>query len=150
MNEFLRHVIRGCQARSLFANAGISVRSAILPSLLSSDHHAMHADAEVDMSAVGRVGSICRAAEDGAPDPDRRANLARSMPCATGKIRAQSPPRRFTWKLVALRYERFRRSSTIRPPHAAAVRRRRCLANAGSILIAHGHEGFPPSAANLP
>lgn len=43
-----------------------------------------------------------------------------------------------------------RRSSTSAPPHAAAVRRRRWLANAGSILIAHGHEVFPPSAANLP
>jgi len=63
MNEFLRHVIRGCQVWSLFANAGISARSAVLPSLLSSDHHAMHADAEVDLSAVGRVGSICRAAK---------------------------------------------------------------------------------------
>jgi len=66
----------------------------------------MHADAEVDMSAVGRVGSICRAAEDGAPDPDRQADLAHSIPCATGEILAQPPLRRFTWKLVALRYER--------------------------------------------
>jgi hypothetical protein len=66
----------------------------------------MHADAEVDMSAVGRVGSICRAAEDGAPDADRRADLAHSIPCATGEILAQPPLRRFTWKLVALRYER--------------------------------------------
>jgi hypothetical protein len=51
MNEFLRYVIRSCQVRSLFANAGGFRASAVLPGLLSSDHHAMHADAEVDMSA---------------------------------------------------------------------------------------------------
>jgi hypothetical protein len=54
MNEFLRYMIRGCQARSLFASAGISVRSAVLPNLLSSDHHALHADAEVDMTLTLR------------------------------------------------------------------------------------------------
>lgn len=97
-------------------------------------HADADADAEVDMSAVGRVGSICRAAEDGAPDPDRRADLAHSMRCARGKSLAQPPRRRFTWQLVAFRYERGRQLSTSAPPHAAAVRRRRCVANAGSIV----------------
>jgi hypothetical protein len=37
------------------------------------------------------------------------------MPCATGKILAKPPLRRFTWKLVAFRYERRSSIEHIRP-----------------------------------
>jgi hypothetical protein len=124
MNEFLRYVIRGCQVRSLFANAGISVRSAIPPSLLSSGHHAIHADAEVDMNAVGRAGSICRAAEDGAPDPDRRAMWLTACPVPRARSSRSHRYGGLHENLWRSGTSAVRRSSTSAPPRAAAVRRR--------------------------
>src|SRR6185436_15353420 len=69
----------------------------------------------VDRSAVARIDFDLSHRRRRRSGSRSTADLAHSMPCATGKILAQAPLRRFERKLVALRYERRSSIEHVRP-----------------------------------